>query len=156
MTYNSKGRSTIEVAVVSGTLIGRFPPSHFITLFPLNTVDVLSHQAVGFVCFLIGFVAVLCLGNYYRAKKAMERQKQRRLARLSGNAGNGVVGLENSSPLSSNHSTASTQFNEEQQNLLMGNWTNTGSGPARRRQAGDDDLLFDVNDTGPRAMVTSI
>lgn len=125
-------------------------------LLPLNDVHVLSLQAVGFVCFLIGFVAVLCLGNYYRAKKAMERQKQRRLARLSGNAGNGVVGLENSSPLSSNHSTASTQFHEEQQNLLMGNWTNTSSGPARRRQAGEDDLMLDVNDTGPRAIVTSI
>ena len=33
----------------------------------------------------LGFTLVLCVGNYYRAVKAMERQRQRRLARLAGN-----------------------------------------------------------------------
>lgn len=104
------------------------------------------------MCFLIGFVAVLCIGNYYRAKKAMERQKQKRLARLSGHAGNGVVGLD--SPRS-DQSTASTQFNEDQQNLLMGGRTNNSA--ARRRHMDDqDNLLLDVNDTGPRAQLASL
>ena len=54
MTYSSRGRSLNE------TLI-----------------------AAVFGGFLTGFIFVLCIGNYYRAKRAMERQKQRRLARLS-------------------------------------------------------------------------
>ena len=102
--------------------------------------------------FLIGFVAVLCIGNYYRAKQAMERQKHKRLARLSGHRGNGVVGLD--SPRS-DQSTASTQFHDEQQDLLMmgGRTTNMGT----RRRTNDeiqDSLLLDVNGTGPRAQLS--
>ena len=37
-----------------------------------------------FVGFLAGFVTVLCIGNYLRAKSAMERQRDRRIARLAG------------------------------------------------------------------------
>lgn len=51
-------------------------------------------KAVIFVGFLTGFVLVLCIGNYYRAKLAMERQKQRRLARLAGRTGSGILGAE--------------------------------------------------------------
>jgi L-asparagine transporter-like permease len=40
-------------------------------------------QAVCFVCFLVGFITVLCIGNYFRAKRAQERQRQRRLAKLA-------------------------------------------------------------------------
>lgn len=130
------------------------------SLILLSTIRFLPFQAVGFVCFLIGFVAVLCLGNYYRALRAMERQRQRRLARLSVNAGNGVVGLGQPSPsLSSNYSTTPSHFlhhdedeqQQQQQHLMMqGNWNNQNlSGPSRRRQV-EDDLLFDVEDTGPR------
>jgi len=50
MTYRSRGRSLIELVL-----------------------------AVTFVGFLVGFVAVLCVGNYFRAKRAAERQRQRRL-----------------------------------------------------------------------------
>jgi hypothetical protein len=35
--------------------------------------------ATTFAGFLIGFVAVLCVGNYYRAKRAADRQRLRRL-----------------------------------------------------------------------------
>jgi len=35
------------------------------------------------VTFLIGFITVLCIGNYFRAKRAQERQRQRRLAKLA-------------------------------------------------------------------------
>jgi len=109
--------------------------------------------ATGFVSFLIGFVTVLCVGNYYRAKKAMERQRQKRLARLSGNAGNGVVGADDSPR--SDQSTTSSHFHDEQQNLLMGSRAN--GGPARRRPNGDEDaLLLDVVDTGPRAQITAV
>eukprot|EP00979_Chaetoceros_neogracilis_P010819 scaffold2612_cov267-Chaetoceros_neogracile.AAC.12 len=30
-----------------------------------------------------GFITVLCIGNYFRAKRAQERQRQRRLAKLA-------------------------------------------------------------------------
>jgi len=34
----------------------------------------------------VGFITVLCIGNYFRAKRAQERQRQRRHAKLaSGN-----------------------------------------------------------------------
>ena len=36
-----------------------------------------------FVGVLVGFITVLCIGNYFRAKRAQERQKQRRLAKQS-------------------------------------------------------------------------
>ena len=36
-----------------------------------------------FVGFLVGFITVLCIGNYFRAKRAQERQRQRRLAKLA-------------------------------------------------------------------------
>mmetsp|Transcript_21610 Transcript_21610/g.45107 ORF Transcript_21610/g.45107 Transcript_21610/m.45107 type:complete len:82 (-) Transcript_21610:314-559(-) len=54
MTYRSRGRSLIEVII-----------------------------AVLFVSFLVGFITVLCIGNYFRAKRAQERQRQRRLAKLA-------------------------------------------------------------------------
>lgn len=52
MTYHSRGRSLSEIIT-----------------------------AVFCVSFLIGFVGVLCIGNYFRAKRAMVRQKERRMAR---------------------------------------------------------------------------
>lgn len=30
---------------------------------------------------LVGFITVLCVGNYFRAKRAQERQRQRRLTK---------------------------------------------------------------------------
>jgi type II secretory pathway pseudopilin PulG len=35
------------------------------------------------VAFLVGFVCVLCMGNYFRAKRAMERQRELRRRRLA-------------------------------------------------------------------------
>lgn len=107
MTYSSRGRSLTELII-----------------------------AVIFVCFLTGFVAALCIGNYYRAKRAVERQKQRRLARLTGlhfdSAGDASMSM---SPHS--HSTAS-----DEQMPLMRN----GKLPdlPRRRQPVDDGLAFDL------------
>mmetsp|Transcript_37152 Transcript_37152/g.54655 ORF Transcript_37152/g.54655 Transcript_37152/m.54655 type:complete len:158 (-) Transcript_37152:489-962(-) len=66
MTYQSRGRSIVELIL-----------------------------AVTFASFLIGFIAVLCIGNYFRAKKAMERQRQRRLERL-GLGGNASTSSYNS------------------------------------------------------------
>lgn len=37
--------------------------------------------AICFVAFLVGFITVLCIGNYFRAKRAQERQRQRREAK---------------------------------------------------------------------------
>ena len=50
MTYASRGRSLIEILL-----------------------------ATTLVCFLVGFVCVLCWGNWFRARQAQERQRQRRL-----------------------------------------------------------------------------
>ena len=98
--------------------------------------------AVTFVGFLTGFVAVLCIGNYYRAKRAMERQKQKRIARLSGNAGNGIIGAE--SP--GGGSSASSNISDEQQRLLGNNNTKMNSGTAaRRRNDHSENLLLDLN-----------
>mmetsp|Transcript_12894 Transcript_12894/g.18409 ORF Transcript_12894/g.18409 Transcript_12894/m.18409 type:complete len:100 (+) Transcript_12894:184-483(+) len=60
MTYRSRGRSIFEVIL-----------------------------AICFVGFLVGFITVLCIGNYFRAKRAQERQRQRRLAKLSNAVHNG-------------------------------------------------------------------
>lgn len=41
-----------------------------------------------FVGFLVGFITVLCIGNYFRAKRAQERQRQRRLAKIAAASSN--------------------------------------------------------------------
>mmetsp|Transcript_11388 Transcript_11388/g.24043 ORF Transcript_11388/g.24043 Transcript_11388/m.24043 type:complete len:115 (-) Transcript_11388:304-648(-) len=111
MTYKSRNRSLTEVLI-----------------------------AVVFVCFIVGFVTVLCIGNYYRAKRAMERQRQRRLARLSGNAGNGVVGLGNTESPKSTVSGASSANSTEQTRNLMGG-SNAMSHRQNRGDTGVDLLL---------------
>ena len=111
-----------------------------------------------FVGFLTGFVAVLCIGNYYRAKRAMERQKQKRIARLSGNAGNGIIGAE--SP--GGGSSASSNISDEQQRLLGGGNNNVNmmmmnnSAGRRRRNDNSENLLLDLNSEPNVAQVTSI
>ena len=55
----------------------------------LNIIDL--QQAICFVVFLVGFITVLCIGNYFRAKRAQERQRQRRLSKLAGASGNNSV-----------------------------------------------------------------
>jgi hypothetical protein len=102
---------------------------------------------VTFVGFLTGFVAVLCIGNYYRAIRAMERQKQKRIARLSGHAGNGIVGAE------SPGSTASSSHVGDEQQRLLG-----GEGPRRRNGMEDnqESLLLDLNDGPQGGHVTNI
>ena len=98
---------------------------------------------------------MLCIGNYYRAKRAMERQKQKRLARLSGRSGNGVIGMDSPSG-----STASSHMSEEKQQLLgnMGQNATMKQQTARRRNMDEngESLLLDVDDTGPRAQVSAV
>lgn len=127
------------------------------------------------VGFLTGFVAVLCIGNYYRAKRAMERQRQRRLARLSGHAGNGVVGLDspgsnvpakirgNNSNINDNNSngTNSDTMGSERQDLLSIDGVSTVSSKeqtARRRNQNDtlESLTLFVDETAPRAQITNV
>lgn len=94
-------------------------------------------MAVTFVGFLTGFVAVLCIGNYFRAKRAQERQRQQRLARLAGSSG--LI----DSPRSLYSGSQSTEG--EHQHLLSG-----GIRGERRRTAHvseEDDLLLQVNDS---------
>ena len=113
-----------------------------------------------FVGFVIGFVAVLCIGNYYRAKKAMERQKQKRIARLSGNAGNGIVGAESpGGSTASSHFSGDNNNNAEQQRLLGGSsgGRNRAMGGPRQRNNNNDNLLLDLNTEQPRmAQVANI
>mmetsp|Transcript_5602 Transcript_5602/g.7972 ORF Transcript_5602/g.7972 Transcript_5602/m.7972 type:complete len:159 (+) Transcript_5602:198-674(+) len=73
--------------------------------------------AVTFMGFLTGFVVVLCIGNYYRAKKAMLRQHRRRIARLTGAppAPGGVI----DSPRSQHSSSTASHYSDtERQHLL--------------------------------------
>ena len=95
--------------------------------------------------FLTGFVAVLCIGNYFRAKRAMERQKQRRLARLSNNNGNGYIDSKYSPK--SHHSSAtsggSTRSGGDENQHLLG----SPDLMSRRRpvEEGTDLLLLNEN-----------
>ena len=86
MTYQSRGRSIVE-AILAVIVVG----------------------------FLTGFIAVLCIGNYFRAKKAMERQRQRRLARLSGA---GRMTNVSGSPAHSSSAGSSIVTTDERQHLL--------------------------------------
>ena len=108
MTYRSRGRSLFEVILVSINDNNRIrcgwlcrsscaafrPPE--VAVEPkrsriwnscfspiLLLLSPLQLQAICFVCFLVGFITVLCIGNYFRAKRAQERQRQRRLAKLA-------------------------------------------------------------------------
>jgi hypothetical protein len=114
MTYASRGRSIIEVII-----------------------------ATVVVCFLTGFVAVLCIGNYYRAKKAMERHRQRRLARLSQGVGypGDLDQVADGSP-GSNYSNATSGGSNERQHLLA----RPPELPRRRNNNINDDLLLFSND----------
>ncbi|KAL3780592.1 hypothetical protein ACHAW5_006410 [Stephanodiscus triporus] len=65
MTYQSRGRTVFEVVLRC------------------------RHWA-----FLVGFITVLCIGNYFRAKRAQERQKQRREAKMAATVGyNNMAGV---------------------------------------------------------------
>jgi hypothetical protein len=98
-----------------------------------------NKQATIFVGFMVGFVCFLCIGNYKRALRALERQRQRRLSRPGGGAG---VGAE--SPKSSSTS-GSTDTDTERQHLLA-------PSSSRRRQVDNNNndmmesLLFQVDD----------
>jgi len=92
MTYRSRGRSVFEVIVVSDSRSLLF--IFFLSQVFLSTtvyqprLPIFFPQAICFVAFLVGFILVLCIGNYYRAKRAAERQRQRRLTKLAeSNAG---------------------------------------------------------------------
>lgn len=87
--------------------------------------------AVVFVGFLTGFVAVLCIGNYYRAKRVMERQRLRRLSRQSG----GVSDSPRSLHSSATTSAGSIQYHhqDEHQGLLAGRGAPPPIDTSRRR-----------------------
>ena len=72
-------------------------------------------QAVTFVGFLSGFVVVLCVGNYFRAKRAQERQRERRLAKRIGQVGGRDGGLLDS-PRSQYSATSSAYTDEGPEN----------------------------------------
>ena len=113
-------------------------------------------MVVVIVSFLLGFVVVLCIGNFYRARKAMERQKQRRLARLLGG------GNQNTSEgFQSPASQTSSMYSEERQSLLGSNNTRMnqrGNSTTNRRKAdeGTDSLLLDLNENNNRPNVAMV
>ena len=83
--------------------------------------------AVTLVCFLLGFVAVLCIGNYYRARKAMERQRQKRLARLSGQSGAVAEDYSPRSTYSGASSRSGGGSGGEQRNALLSGIPSAGT-----------------------------
>ena len=106
------------------------------------------HQRVTFVGFLMGFVAVLCIGNYYRAKRAMERQRQKRIARLSG-----TRGFAADSPNS--HSTGS-HLSDDQNFLFRKQHQQVNNARRRNYDDGSEPLLLDIHDSKPPARVTQV
>jgi hypothetical protein len=64
------------------------------------------------VAFLVGFITVLCIGNYFRAKRAQERQKQRRDAKMA----------------TSSSSTANNNNNNNLSSTIPGSMLGGGSG----------------------------
>lgn len=113
--------------------------------------------------FLAGFVAVLCVGNYYRALRAMERQKHKREARLDEAATGGMMAAAGS-PHSHVSSNASSQFSEERQQRFLEHQQRHQPQPqfqqqqpsTRRRNFnatavddGTEDLLLDIHDGMP-------
>ena len=96
--------------------------------------------AAVFVGFLTGFVAVLCIGNYFRAKRAMERQRHRRLARLS-NGRNGHIDSPKSQYSSGTGSSGGG--GDENQHLLA----SPDPVPRRRPMEEGTDLLLMSEDS---------
>jgi hypothetical protein len=95
--------------------------------------------AVTVICFLAGFILVLCIGNYFRAKRAMERQRQRRLMTRLTNNGKDAVNASPRSAHSSATSGGSTRSGEHQHLLAK-----PPELPRRRnpQEEGHDLLLF--------------
>jgi len=77
MTYKARGRSLFELVV-----------------------------AVTFAGFLVGFVTVLCVGNYIRAKRAMERQRARRLEKQILEKNTSMTSERSYSPYNSSHTSS--------------------------------------------------
>jgi hypothetical protein len=85
----------------------------------------------------------------------MERQKQRRLARLSGGGGNGIIGVD------SPGSHTSSQFSDEHHSLLGRPARANLNGAQRRRgnvDEGTDSLLLDLHDHDqkPGALISTV
>ena len=104
------------------------------------------------VGFLTGFVAVLCVGNYYRAKRAMERQRERRMARLSGTGAGSPSHSSTSSQLSDEHIQHQSLLRQQQQQQRRRNQQQRG----RPMDEGTDSLLLDIDDRKPTARVTAV
>ena len=100
MTYHSRGRTSTEVLV-----------------------------AVGSVCFLVAFMAVLCVGNYYRAKRTMHKQQQRRLDRQRA-----ATNITNASPKSILSSSSSTTGGGSMHSSHSGGGGGGGGGVGMGRQ----------------------
>ncbi|CAB9497632.1 expressed unknown protein [Seminavis robusta] len=119
MTYKSRGRSMTEVLT-----------------------------AAIFLGFLVGFIVVLCVGNFYRAKRASERQRQRRLARMGQKNGGTNELVDSPKSSSTNSGSAAADVETERQHLLARLM------PTSRRRnnhvdhdkSDTDSLLFQVND----------
>lgn len=68
---------------------------YVLTIYRIHVLSLMSKRyqkqtkqkkAICFVAFLVGFITVLCIGNYFRAKRAQDRQRQRRDAKQQHNA----------------------------------------------------------------------
>jgi hypothetical protein len=68
------------------------------------------------VAFLVGFVCVLCIGNYFRAKRAMERQRELRRRRASSATNNNGSNTTDSPRSLASESTANTDNNQNYNN----------------------------------------
>mmetsp|Transcript_20997 Transcript_20997/g.27082 ORF Transcript_20997/g.27082 Transcript_20997/m.27082 type:complete len:131 (+) Transcript_20997:150-542(+) len=100
MTYRSRGRSLLELIF-----------------------------AVSCVAFLCGFILVLCIGNYFRARRAMELQRQRRLAKHANSINNNGVTVEQRRQHQPDYEHLNGQHSSEQDSLIK-----SGRGSLQQRR----------------------
>ena len=93
-----------QLVPVSPLSCGRIILAHPIDVCSSSSLSSAFLQAVCFTGFLVGFITVLCIGNYFRAKRAQERQRQRRLAKLANRGGASRAGASVESPPRSGYS----------------------------------------------------
>jgi hypothetical protein len=94
------------------------------------------------VAFLVGFVCVLCIGNYFRAKRAMERQRELRRRRASSATNNNGSNTTDSPRSLASESTANTDNNQNYNHNTVNNERKylLGGGPPQQQQRGQPEL----------------
>jgi hypothetical protein len=90
--------------------------------------------------FLVGFVLVLCIGNYFRAKRAQERQRERRLERIAAQADKVDDSTHISTTNINDNGSMTSALSEQHQRLIaktlkFQQMQNSSANPTQRRRS---------------------